>query len=131
MSSIVSSNVRVRVKMVDMQREMASEALSNGGSVVMEGRDIGSVVFPDAEFKFFLIADPKVRAERRALQMAEKGVHVDSRELLDAILARDERDESRSASPLIRASDAIAIDTSSLSFEEQVENILSVIYGNG
>jgi CMP/dCMP kinase len=124
MSSIVSSNVRVRVKMVDMQREMASEALSNGGSVVMEGRDIGSVVFPDAEFKFFLIADPKVRAERR-------GVHVDSRELLDAILARDERDESRSASPLIRASDAIAIDTSSLSFEEQVENILSVIYGNG
>ena len=63
--------------------------------------------------------------------MAEKGVHVDSRELLDAILARDERDESRSASPLIRASDAIAIDTSSLSFEEQVENILSVIYGNG
>ena len=131
MSSIVSSNVRVRVKMVDMQREMASEALSNGGSVVMEGRDIGSVVFPDAEFKFFLIADPKVRAERRALQMAEKGVHVDSRELLDEILARDERDESRSASPLIRASDAIAIDTSSLSFEEQVENILSVIYGNG
>lgn len=131
LSSIVSSDVRVRVKMVDMQREMASEALSRGGSVVMEGRDIGSVVFPDAEFKFFLIADPKVRAERRALQMEEKGVPVDSRALLDEILARDARDESRSTSPLIRASDAIAIDTSSLSFEEQVENILSVIHGNG
>ena len=131
LSSVVGSDSRVRDKMVELQRKMAGDELARNGTVVMEGRDIGSVVFPFADFKFFLVADPAVRTERRALQLEEKGVDVDRDALLSEILARDERDETRSNSPLIQAEDALAMDTSELSFEEQVENILEVIRGNG
>ncbi len=131
LSSVVSSNRDVRNKMVSIQREMALECVNKGGSVVMEGRDIGTVVFPDAEFKFFLIADPKVRAQRRAVQLKEKGVPASEASLYQEIVDRDGRDESRELSPLKKAETAIEIDTSDLSFEEQVENIISVIKGNG
>jgi len=131
MSSIVSRNEAVRTKMVQLQRKMAKNAVLAGGSVVMEGRDIGTVVFPDAEFKFFLVADPAVRAKRRVIQLKEKGVTSDEGTLYREILERDARDETRELSPLRKAPGAIELDTSRLSFEEQVENIIRAVKGNG
>lgn len=131
LSSVVSRNSDVRNKMVSLQREMARKCVEGGGSVVMEGRDIGTVVFPDANFKFFLVADPKIRAQRRAAQLREKGVEANESELYQEIIDRDGRDESRALSPLKKAELAVEIDTSQLSFEEQVDNIIRVINGNG
>jgi len=130
MSSRVSKRLDVRNRMVELQRQMADEAMRAGMSVVMEGRDIGTVVFPEAQFKFFLVADPRVRAKRRALQMKEKGLEADQEKLYNELIERDERDATRTHSPLTRAEDAIEIDTSVVSFEEQVENIIAVISGN-
>ncbi len=130
MSSRVSKRLDVRNRMVELQREMAAEALKSGISVVMEGRDIGTVVFPQAQFKFFLVADPRVRAKRRALQMKEEDLEADQDILYKDIIERDERDATRTHSPLTRAEDALEIDTSSISLEEQVENIIAVISGN-
>lgn len=130
MSSRVSKRLDVRNRMVELQRQMAAEAMKIGISVVMEGRDIGTVVFPQAQFKFFLVADPRVRAKRRALQMKEEGLEADQEILYTELIERDERDATRTHSPLTRAEDAIEIDTSSVSFEEQVETIIAVISGN-
>ncbi len=130
MSSRVSKRPDVRARMVELQREVASTHVTSGGWVVMEGRDIGTVVFPDADFKFFITASPEIRAHRRALQLREKGVEVDEDALLDDIRERDQRDSSRDVAPLMQAVDAVLVDTSGLSFEEQVENILALIRGN-
>ena len=96
----------------------------------MEGRDFCTVVFPDADWKFFVTASPERRAERRALQMEGKGVEVDREELLSQIRERDNRDFTRTHSPLTQAPEAYLIDTTSCSFEEQVENVLAIIFGN-
>lgn len=130
MSSRVSKRSDVRERMVELQRNTAYDHVSAGGSVVMEGRDIGTVVFPDADFKFFVTASAKVRAHRRAEQLEEKGETVDPTTLLKDIMLRDDRDSTRAVSPLKKAEDAILIDTSDTTFEEQVENILAVISGN-
>ena len=130
MSSRVSQRPEVRKRMVDLQRRLAHRHGDEGGKVVMEGRDIGTVVFPDADWKFFVTASPERRAERRALQMEGKGVEVDREELLSQIRERDNRDSTRTHSPLTQAPDAYLIDTTSCSFEEQVENILAIISGN-
>lgn len=130
MSSRVSQRVDVRQRMVALQRAMARNASANGLHVVLEGRDIGTVVFPDADRKFFVTASPEVRARRRAAQLRERGEIVDEVQLLEEIRSRDRRDSTRKASPLRQAEDAILIDTSACSFEEQVENILDRIRGN-
>lgn len=130
MSSRVSQRTDVRERMVALQRSMAKEASAKGMDVVMEGRDIGTVVFPDADRKFFVTASPEVRARRRARQLMEKGEQVDQAALLEEIRSRDKRDSTRAASPLRQAEDATLIDTSVCSFEEQVENILALIRGN-
>jgi len=130
MSSRVSKRADVRRRLVDLQRTLASKASEKGSSVVMEGRDIGTVVFPDADFKFYVTAKAEVRAKRRALEMRQKGEDVDEEALLLEIRERDNRDASRDISPLKKAADAIVVDTSELSFEDQVENILSQIRGN-
>jgi len=130
MSSRVSKRADVRKRLVELQRKMATDASEAGSAVVMEGRDIGTVVFPDADFKFYVTARAEVRAKRRALEMREKGEDVDEEALLLEIRERDNRDASRDISPLKKAPDAIVVDTSGLSFEEQVENILSRIRGN-
>lgn len=96
----------------------------------MEGRDIGTVVFPDADFKFFITASAEVRAMRRTVQLREKGELVDPAILLAEIRQRDERDSGREVAPLRQSDDAVLIDTSETTFEEQVENILNVISGN-
>jgi len=130
MSSQVSQIASVRDLMVNQQRALAAKATSEGRTVVMEGRDIGTVVFPSADYKFFLVADPRVRAERRVAQLKEKGEDAEVSTLLSEIIERDKRDEGREHSPLRKASDAIEIDTSGLLFEDQVDKILGVISGN-
>jgi cytidylate kinase len=108
--------------MVEEQRRIAA-----GTSVVMEGRDIGTVVFPHAQVKIFLDADPLVRARRRAAELSEKGVAADVDEIAEQIRQRDHRDATRADSPMIAAPDAIHIDTSDLSLEEVEEAILKIV----
>jgi cytidylate kinase len=113
--SVVASNPVVRAEMVRRQREWVG---SHGGGVV-EGRDIGSVVFPDAELKVYLTADPEVRAERRSKEVSD----LDYETVAVDIARRDALDQSRETSPLVVAGDAFVVDTSSLSVEEIVATI--------
>lgn len=111
----------VRSALVAKQRAMAGE---NG--VVMEGRDVGSVVLPDAEVKVFLVASIKERAKRRAKEYAGKGVNVSVEEVERNIRERDRVDSTRAASPLVKTPDAVEIDTSNLTIEQQVDKITAL-----
>ncbi len=122
MSSDISSLPAVRRKMVEMQRVVAKN-----NSCILDGRDIGTVVLPDAEFKFYITATPEVRAERRRIELLEKGQAVGFSVLLEEINRRDYNDSHRKISPLKQAEDAILIDTSDLSVNEVVDKILSII----
>jgi len=121
-ASKVSAIPGVRRALVDMQRRMGTE-----GGVVMEGRDIGTVVFPDAEVKIFLDADPQVRAERRVLELREKGQQAETDEVARQIRERDQRDTQRADSPLAQAPDAVYVDSTGLSAEEVEQAILKLI----
>jgi cytidylate kinase len=116
LASRLSTLASVRAKMREMQRA----AGANGG-VVMEGRDIGTAVFPDAEFKFFLTADVNVRARRRQKELAAKGEPASFAEVLEQLKRRDERDRGRELAPLRRAPDAIEIDSSAMGIDEVVD----------
>jgi CMP/dCMP kinase len=118
--SNVSTVSTVRLLMVQEQREMGK----NGG-IVLEGRDIGTVVFPDAELKIFMIADPRTRALRRKNELEQKGVDTTLDELEKEIRERDTIDSSREISPLTKADDAIVLDTTDLTIEQQVDFIVS------
>lgn len=120
--SPVSEISAVRRKLVEQQRRMGKTR-----GVVMDGRDIGTVVFPDAELKIFMTASLEVRAERRRLELQEKGVEVDLKEVIENLHNRDRIDSSRNDSPLKKADDAIEIDTSNLTFDEQVQKILVLV----
>ena len=113
--SRVSSIGEVREKLVAMQQQMGR---SRG--VVMDGRDIGTVVFPDAELKIFMTADPQVRAERRYKELTAKGEDVTLEEILENVISRDKADMARAISPLRRAEDALELDNSYMSVEEQM-----------
>ncbi len=117
--SPVSEISRVRRKLVDQQRRLGQQK-----GVVMDGRDIGTVVFPEAELKIFMTASLEIRAQRRKLELEEKGVEVDLQEVLDNLQNRDRIDSSRADSPLKKAEDAIDIDTSHMAFDDQVQKIL-------
>ena len=106
----------VRHKMVELQRELGRQ-----GGVIMDGRDIGTVVFPHADIKFFLVATAKTRAKRRWLELQAKGVNADLAEVEQEMQWRDHNDSSRAIAPLRRAEDAIEIDTEGLSLSEQTE----------
>ena len=106
----------VRKKMVELQREMGR----NGG-VIMDGRDIGTVVFPDADFKFFMIADVKIRAMRRWEEAKAKGEELSLESIEKEMIWRDTNDTTREISPLKQAEDAIPVDTSELTIEQQVD----------
>ena len=112
----------VRTKLVELQREMAGK-----GNVILDGRDIGTVVFPDADFKFFMIADVDVRAQRRLKELVEKGIDADIDEVKRDIQRRDDRDSSRSNSPLKPADDSIMIDTSVMTIQQQADFIINRI----
>ncbi len=122
LASNVSSLKCVRLKMVDMQRKIAKSM-----SCVLDGRDIGSYVLPDAKYKFYVTADSKVRTERRYKELTEKGFTVDFDTLHDEIKQRDYNDSHRDFSPLRQAEDAILVDTSNMSIDEVINNILSKI----
>lgn len=113
--SRVSSIGAVREMLVAMQQQMGRER-----SVVMDGRDIGTVVFPDAELKIFMTADAKVRAERRYKELTAKGEQVTLEEILENVISRDKADMTREISPLRRADDALELDNSYMSVEEQM-----------
>ncbi len=114
--SAVSSIPEVRAKLVAMQQEMG-----RAKGVVMDGRDIGTVVFPDAELKIFMTADPHVRAERRYKELIAKGERVSMEEIEKNIRERDRQDETREVSPLRRAADAVVLDNSRMTVEEQMD----------
>ena len=120
--SAVSAVPAVRSKMVEIQRSIAK-----GKDCVLEGRDIGTVVFPNADFKFFLIADILVRAKRRLKDLEKIGEESTLNDLMSDIEKRDVLDSSRDVSPLVQAKDAIAINTSKLTINEQVEKIVQII----
>jgi cytidylate kinase len=115
-ASSVSAIPEVRVAMVKLQRQ-----LSENRGVVMDGRDIGTVVFPQADIKIFLTASDEVRAERRHKEMIEKGISASYEEVLENINLRDRQDSTRDASPLKPAADSIELDNSRMSLEEQME----------
>lgn len=121
--SAVSALAIVREKMVDLQRKM-----SNNKSIILDGRDIGTVVFPNANYKFFLVASVDIRAQRRYKEELEKGnksANID--DIKKSIENRDYIDSTRTVTPLKKADDAIQIDTSYMNIEEVVESIISYI----
>lgn len=114
--SPISTIAEVRHEMVRQQRENAT----NKG-IVMDGRDIGTVVFPDAELKIFMTASPQIRAQRRYLELTQKGDKVNINEILANVEGRDKIDSTRATSPLKRAEDALILDNSNLNREQQLE----------
>jgi len=114
--SAVSKIAEVREKMVMLQRSIGSE-----GGIVMDGRDIGTVVFPGAEIKIFMTASPEIRAKRRYLELIEKNMEADMTAVMKNITERDRIDETRAVSPLRKADDAIVLDNTNLTPEQQME----------
>ena len=121
-ASNISSLKCVRLKMVEMQRKIASST-----SCVLDGRDIGSYVLPDAEYKFYITASVEVRAKRRFIELTEKGFNVDFEQLKKEIEERDYNDSHRDFAPLVKAEDAILIDTSNMSIDDVVNTVMSHI----
>ncbi len=117
-ASDISAHHAVRVKMVEMQREIAKSM-----SCVLDGRDIGSTVLPDAKFKFYITADSRVRATRRFEELSARGESVDFEKLHAEIVARDKQDSEREFSPLVCAEDAVVVDTSNMNIDEVVSTI--------
>ncbi len=122
LASKVSALPPVRARLTALQ-----QAMGRAGGLVAEGRDTGTVVFPGAAWKFFLDAPPEERARRRFNQLREQGQEVDEQELLAQIIKRDRNDRQRTIAPLTRAEDALLIDSSRLTADQVVEQMLSVI----
>ena len=120
--SKISDVKAVRVKLVKLQKRMAES-----GGVVMDGRDIGTVVLPNAELKFFMTADSKVRAHRRYEELKSMGVETTLEEVLNNVNSRDEYDTTRANDPLKRADDAVVIDNTHLTIEEQFQFVMSQV----
>lgn len=123
-ASDVSTLPSVRAFLLDYQRQLAQS-----NNVIMDGRDIGTVVLPGATVKIFLTADPRDRAKRRYRELCAKGSSVDFEKVYQDILERDRQDSSRAAAPLKPAPDAILLDTTGNEFEESVRQILEIIKG--
>lgn len=121
--SEVATVKEIRAALVAQQQELGRKK-----GVVMDGRDIGSVVFPEAELKLFMTADVETRARRRQLELLEKGEKASLEEIKLNLETRDQVDSTRAESPLIKVSDAIEIDTSNLTFSEQVDQIINLVH---
>ena len=124
LASQISTIKEVRAFLVAQQQAMGEKK-----GIVMDGRDIGTVVFPQAELKLFLTASPEVRAKRRFLELQAKGDNPDYEEVLRATNERDYRDTHRAESPLRQAEDAVVVDNSEMTREEQMEHIINVFRG--
>jgi len=121
MASVSSSNPKVREHLLKLQRTLAAS-----NDVVMDGRDIGTTILPDAEVKIYLTASPETRAKRRALEYEQKGIACDINQICQDIVARDLRDMNREISPLKQAEDAVLVDSSEMGIDEVVNAILHV-----
>jgi cytidylate kinase len=122
LASDISKRKRVREALVQKQREMG-----RGGGVVLEGRDIGTVVFPDADVKFYLDAEVEERGRRRFNELAQKGMEVDFKGTLEEVMQRDHNDMHRTHSPLKKAEDALLIDSTHRSVEEVVVEMIRIV----
>jgi len=122
-TSVISVNAAVREKLVAQQQKMAKS-----GSVVMDGRDIGSHVLPWAQLKIYLDALPEIRARRRTLDLESKGQPSDYQQILQETMIRDHRDKNRPISPLVQTPDAIYIDTADMTPQEVAEKIVSYVH---
>jgi CMP/dCMP kinase len=122
-ASVVSAFPRVREALVNFQRQFAAEP----PGAVLDGRDIGTVICPEADVKIFVVADPKVRAHRRTLEAQGRGEEADEAVILADILKRDERDQNRATAPLKAASDAHLLDNSHLDIESGVRAAIDII----
>lgn len=126
--SAVSAVPSVRQQLVDLQRAEVRSAQMAGHGIVVEGRDITTVVLPDADLKVFITADPAVRAQRRALQDEGRGKSdVDVTATETALLARDAKDSTRAASPLIQSADAVVLDTTHLGLRDVIDQLLAMV----
>lgn len=123
LASRVSVHPAVRQALYDRQRRFATQ----DGGAVLDGRDIGTVIAPEADAKLFIIASVEARAQRRFLEMRERGVHVTKLEIADDLRRRDERDRNRVVAPLAPAPDALVIDTSPLSREQSIEAAIEAV----
>jgi len=121
-ASLVAAIPEVRAFLLDYQRRLARE-----NSVVMDGRDIGTVVLPDADVKIFLTASAEIRARRRLLELEQRGQQADFATILRDIEQRDEQDRSRAVAPLRQAEDAVLVDTSLLNLEESLQAMLNIV----
>ncbi len=122
MASRVSANAAVRKAMLGLQR-----ALGEQGGVILEGRDIGTVVFPGAEVKFFLKASPRERGRRRCQELREKGLDISLEQTIEEVERRDSADTNRLHAPLLRAEDAVVIDTTAMTIDQVLQRMLSVV----
>lgn len=125
MASEISAVGSVRAYLLDLQRDIAKAQ-----NVIMDGRDIGTVVLPDAKVKIFLTASPEIRAERRYKELIEKGMQVNYEDILSDVITRDYNDSHRETAPLKPAEGCITVDTSDYDFEQSVEKIIAVIKEN-
>ena len=124
-ASKISAVPSVRAYLLDLQRNMAKSH-----NVIMDGRDIGTVVLPEAKVKIFLTASPEARAQRRYKELCEKGMDVKYEDILNDVITRDYNDTHRETAPLRPAEDCVMVDTTELDFEQSVEKIISVIKEN-
>jgi cytidylate kinase len=125
-ASRVSALPEVRAGLLDMQRRVATHA-----SVVAEGRDVGTVVFPSAQAKFFLIANLETRAQRRTLELQASGRHATVEDVLAEMRARDDRDSGRAVAPLRRAEDAVEIDSSQVTPDQVIDRMTDIVRSRG
>lgn len=126
MASASSPNPNVRRKLVELQQKLAADQ-----DVVMDGRDIGTCVLPDAQVKVYLTADSRVRAERRFKEMVERGISCSLDEIEKDIIERDHQDMMREISPLMQAEDAVLVDSSYMSIEEAVDAVIALVEQGG
>lgn len=126
MASASSPNPNVRKKLVELQQKLAADQ-----DVVMDGRDIGTCVLPDAQVKVYLTADSRVRAERRYKELEERGISCSLEEIEKDIIERDRQDMSRDISPLMQAKDAVLIDSSYMTIEEAVDAVTALLTNDG
>jgi cytidylate kinase len=124
-ASKTSAYPKVRERLFDLQKKIAEE-----NSVIMDGRDIGTVILPDAELKIFLTASPEVRGNRRYKELVSKGISADLSSIIEDIKIRDHQDETREVSPLKQADDAILLDSSELTIDEVVAAIIKLAVKN-
>ena len=125
LASVVSQHQKVRAQLLGLQQRLGNEAEKGA---VLEGRDIGTVVFPDADYKFFLTASNDERAKRRFEELKQRGEHATFEKVLQEIIERDDRDSKRDAAPMVPAKDAHIIDTTNLSLENVIDSIVSKIH---